>query len=178
MEKCLQTIAALICGILSYMYGEFDGMMKILIFCIVCDYITGLASAYKNKELSSRTGFIGILKKVTILLIVALCHIMDMELFRESAFMKSAVCGFYIAFVHTAMARTNVLNRTTTMQNPQVLQSAHIATYTENQLKQLKEKLKISLMQLSAKHLNILCISILKINPLKNSEKNCLLICV
>ena len=97
MEKCLQTVAALICGILSYMYGEFDGMMKILIFCIVCDYITGLASAYKNKELSSRTGFIGILKKVTILLIVALCHITDMELFRESAFMKSAVCGFYIA---------------------------------------------------------------------------------
>lgn len=97
MEKCLQTIAALICGILSYMYGEFDGMMKILIFCIVCDYITGLASAYKNKELSSRIGFLGIMKKVTILLIVALCHITDMELFGESAFMKSAVCGFYIA---------------------------------------------------------------------------------
>lgn len=97
MEKCFQMTAALMCGTLSYLYGEFDGMMKILIFCIVCDYITGLASAYKNKELSSRIGFLGIMKKVTILLIVALCHITDMELFGESAFMKSAVCGFYIA---------------------------------------------------------------------------------
>ncbi len=97
MEKCFQITAALMCGTLSYLYGEFDGMMKILIFCIVCDYITGLAAAYKNKELSSRIGFLGIMKKVTILLIVALCHITDMELFGESAFMKSAVCGFYIA---------------------------------------------------------------------------------
>ena len=97
MEKYFQSITALICGILSYLYGEFDGMMKILIFCIIADYITGLASAYKNKELSSRIGFFGIIKKVTILLIVALCHITDMELFSESAFMKSAVCGFYIA---------------------------------------------------------------------------------
>ena len=97
MEKCFQMTTALMCGTLSYLYGEFDGMMKILIFCIVCDYITGLASAYKNKELSSRIGFLGIMKKVTILLIVALCHITDMELFGESAFMKSAVCGFYIA---------------------------------------------------------------------------------
>ena len=97
MEKCFQMTAALMCGTLSYLYGEFDGMMKILIFCIVCDYITGLAAAYKNKELSSRIGFLGIMKKVTILLIVALCHITDMELFGESAFMKSAVCGFYIA---------------------------------------------------------------------------------
>ena len=97
MEKCFQMTAALICGVLSYLYGEFDGMMKILIFCIICDYITGLAAAYKNKELSSRIGFLGIMKKVTILLIVALCHITDMELFGESAFMKSAVCGFYIA---------------------------------------------------------------------------------
>lgn len=97
MEKCFQSVIAMICGILSYLYGEFDGMMKILIFCIIADYITGLACAYKNKELSSRIGFFGIMKKVTILLIVALCHITDTELFSESAFMKSAVCGFYIA---------------------------------------------------------------------------------
>lgn len=30
-EKGIQFVSALICGILSYMYGEFDGMMKALI---------------------------------------------------------------------------------------------------------------------------------------------------
>ena len=96
-EKGIQFVSALICGILSYMYGEFDGMMKALIFCMVIDYITGLIVAYKNKELSSKIGFLGLAKKFVMLLIVALGHIIDVEIFSNAMFMKSAVCGFYIA---------------------------------------------------------------------------------
>lgn len=96
-EKGIQFVSALICGILSYMYGEFDGMMKALIFCMAIDYITGVISGYKNKELSSKIGGFGILKKFIILLIVALGHIIDVEIFSNAMFMKSAVCGFYIA---------------------------------------------------------------------------------
>ncbi len=96
-EKGIQFVSALICGILSYMYGEFDGMMKALIFCMVIDYITGLIVAYKNRELSSKIGFLGLAKKFVMLLIVALGHIIDVEIFSNAMFMKSAVCGFYIA---------------------------------------------------------------------------------
>ena len=97
MKKTIQFVSALICGILSYMYGEFDGMLKALIFCMAIDYITGLIAAYKNRELSSKIGFLGLAKKFVMLLIVALGHIIDVEIFSDSMFMKSAVCGFYIA---------------------------------------------------------------------------------
>ena len=96
-EKTIQFISAVICGILSYMYGEFDGMLKALVFFMAIDYITGVIAGFKQKKLSSRTGFAGIAKKLVMLLIVAVGHIIDIELFSESMFMKSAVCGFYIA---------------------------------------------------------------------------------
>lgn len=96
-EKGIQFISAVICGILSYMYGEFDGMLKALVFCMAIDYITGLISAYKKNELSSKIGFFGLAKKFVMLLIVALGHIIDVEIFSNAMFMKSAVCGFYIA---------------------------------------------------------------------------------
>ena len=97
IEKGLQISVGTVCGILSYMYGEFDGMMKMLIFCMIFDYITGLISGFKSRSLSSKTGFMGLAKKFVMLLIVALGHIIDIEIFSEAVFMKSAVCGFYIA---------------------------------------------------------------------------------
>ena len=96
-DKILQWITAILCAVFSYMYGEFDGMLKALVFCMAIDYITGLIAAYKNKELSSKIGFLGLAKKFVMLLIVALGHIIDVEIFSEAMFMKSAVCGFYIA---------------------------------------------------------------------------------
>lgn len=97
LDKWIQSISAISCAIFGYMFGEFDGMLKALIFCMVFDYITGLIVAYKKKELSSQIGFMGIAKKFVMLLIVALGHIVDIEVFSEAMFMKSAVCGFYIA---------------------------------------------------------------------------------
>ena len=44
---------------------------------IVLDYLTGVVKAGITKELSSEIGFKGILKKVLILFIVALAHIID-----------------------------------------------------------------------------------------------------
>lgn len=96
-EKTLNYVSAMVCAILSYSYGELDGMLKALIFCMIIDYITGLIAAYKNKELSSEVGFLGLAKKFVMLLIVAVAHIVDMEIFSNAMFLKSAVCGFYIA---------------------------------------------------------------------------------
>lgn len=97
LDKWIQSISAISCAIFGYMFGEFDGMIKALICCMVIDYITGLIVAYKEQELSSKVGFMGIAKKIVMLLIVALGHIIDIEVFSEAMFMKSAVCGFYIA---------------------------------------------------------------------------------
>lgn len=69
--------SALICGALTYLYGDMNGLLVALFVAIVLDYVTGLIKAGIKHKISSEIGFKGILKKVLILLIVALAHIID-----------------------------------------------------------------------------------------------------
>ena len=64
-------------GVLSYVYGDMNGLIIALFVVIVLDYITGLVKAGILHELSSEIGFKGILKKMLILLVVAMAHVID-----------------------------------------------------------------------------------------------------
>lgn len=64
-------------GVLSYLYGSFDGLLTALCVAVVLDYVTGLIKAGVTHTLSSEIGFKGILKKILIMLIVALAHVID-----------------------------------------------------------------------------------------------------
>lgn len=62
---------------LSYILGGFDVALQSLIVVIVIDYITGIIKSYKLKKLDSKVGFIGILKKICFLLLVAVAVVVD-----------------------------------------------------------------------------------------------------
>lgn len=64
---------------------------------MVLDYVTGLISAYISKEISSSTGFRGIAKKVFILVLVAVGHVLDSRVIEGGTVCRSAVIGFYIS---------------------------------------------------------------------------------
>ncbi len=68
---------SLLAGWLSYLYGDMNGLLVALFVAIVLDYISGLLQAGINGKLSSSIGFKGILKKVLILVVVGLAHVID-----------------------------------------------------------------------------------------------------
>lgn len=70
-------ILSVVGGIFGYMYGEINGLLTTLIVVVVIDYITGLIKAAITHTLSSGVGFRGILKKMLIMLVVALAHLVD-----------------------------------------------------------------------------------------------------
>lgn len=51
--------------------------MIVLLVVMVVDYVTGVIDGYYNKKLSSKTGFKGILKKCSIILVVTCALIID-----------------------------------------------------------------------------------------------------
>lgn len=73
----IRGFGALIAGVLSYLYGDWNGLLIALIVAVCLDYATGLIKAYVSKKLSSEVGFKGILKKFLILFVVALAHVID-----------------------------------------------------------------------------------------------------
>ena len=97
MHKIILPAVGTVAGVLTYIFGEWNPMMTMLVTVIIIDYLTGVVSAAVNHKLSSQIGFRGILKKLFILLIVAFAAAFDKLLPATHNAVKAMVCMFYIA---------------------------------------------------------------------------------
>ena len=93
----IQMAVAAIGGWLGYFLGGMDGLMIALIVFMALDYITGLMCAVIDKKLSSAVGFKGICKKVLIILLVGMAHIVDLHVVGTGSALRSAVVCFYLS---------------------------------------------------------------------------------
>ena len=69
-------IASILAAVAAYM-KELAGALLVLFMVMILDYVSGISAAWVNKQLSSRIGLIGIVKKVSYLLIVAVGMSLD-----------------------------------------------------------------------------------------------------
>ena len=58
-------------GFLCQWLGGWDVILKALVALVILDYVTGVMKAIKNKKLSSSIGFVGLLRKIVIFIVVA-----------------------------------------------------------------------------------------------------------
>ena len=93
----IQMAIAAIGGWLGYFLGGMDGLMIALLVFMVLDYITGVMCAIADKRLSSAVGFTGICKKVLILMLVGLAHIVDLHVIGTGSALRGAVLCFYLS---------------------------------------------------------------------------------
>ena len=90
----LQMAIAAVGGWLGYFVGGVDGLMTALLVLMVMDYVTGVMCAVIDRELSSSVGFF---KKVLILMLVGVAHIVDLHVVRSGEALRSAVICFYLS---------------------------------------------------------------------------------
>lgn len=93
----VQMAIAAIGGWLGYFLGGIDGLLTALIVFMAIDYVTGLMCAVADKKLSSSIGFKGICKKVLIILLVGVAHIVDLHVVGTGNALRSAVVCFYLS---------------------------------------------------------------------------------
>lgn len=84
-------------GWLGYFWGGMDGLMIALIVLMTLDYISGVMCAIIDKKLSSAVGFKGICKKVFILMLVGVAHIIDLHVVGTGSALRGAVICFYLS---------------------------------------------------------------------------------
>ena len=96
MKIAINNVFSVILTTIVYLLGGIDIALQSLLIVIVIDYLTGIASAIYNKELSSKTGFKGIIKKFSYLLVVALSVVID-NLLGQSGLIRSLVIYFFVA---------------------------------------------------------------------------------
>lgn len=81
---------------LTFIFGDWDVALQCLVIAIALDYISGIIKAFVNKELSSKIGVKGILKKVGVLVIVALAVLID-KVTGESGAVRTLVIYYFVA---------------------------------------------------------------------------------
>ena len=96
MDNILDNKMAGIWTVLSFLFGDMEGLMVALIALIILDYISGVIAAAVEKRLSSEVGAKGIAKKIFMLLIVALANIVDINVIGDGHVLKTVTVVFYI----------------------------------------------------------------------------------
>ena len=96
MKHLINNVISVILTTIVYLLGGIDIALQSLLIVIVIDYLTGIASAIYNKELSSKVGFKGVIKKFCYLLVVALSVVID-NLLGQSGLIRSLVIYFFVA---------------------------------------------------------------------------------
>ena len=93
----LQVAFSALGGFLGWYLGGVDGFLYALIAFVLVDYITGVMCAVADKKLSSAVGFKGICKKVLIIMLVGVAHIIDLHVVGTGNALRSAVVCFYLS---------------------------------------------------------------------------------
>lgn len=81
----------------GFFFGGLDGLVIAMLVFIIIDYITGLIRAIIHKNLSSAVGFKGLLKKVVILIVVSVGHLVDFYIIGEGDMIRNACIFFYLS---------------------------------------------------------------------------------
>lgn len=92
----ISIITGLAGGLIASLFGAWDKILWALVVLMVLDYVMGVIKAIYKKELSSSVGFKGLLKKISILVIVALANVIQ-ELMGGNIAIREIVIMFYIA---------------------------------------------------------------------------------
>lgn len=96
MREISNSIIATVCTGLFYLLGGFDVALSCLLIAIVLDYVSGVLKAFVTKELSSKIGVMGIIKKVAVLLIVMLAVLVD-RVTGETGAIRTLVIYYFVA---------------------------------------------------------------------------------
>ncbi len=97
MDKLLQKASAMLAALGGFLFGELNGLFYALLACMTLDVLSGVLTGIASHRLSSEIGFRGLSKKLLILVLVCVGHILDAQLFGGGSLVRSAVEGFYIA---------------------------------------------------------------------------------
>ena len=96
-DTIIKAISGVIGAVVGFLYGEISGLFIAIIALMALDYITGILCGIAAKNLSSETGFKGLVKKLMILAIIAVGHLVDCYIIGTGSALMTAVILFFAA---------------------------------------------------------------------------------
>lgn len=92
----LSAILATVGAVTTTLLGGWDRAIQVLAIFMVIDYLTGCAAAFKAKALSSSTGYMGIIKKATMFLVIIVAAQLDSAM-NAGGFVRTSTILFFLS---------------------------------------------------------------------------------
>ena len=96
MQSLIKSVVSVIATTLIYFLGGWDIALQSLIVVIILDYLTGIAKSYVSKKLNSNKGLKGIVKKLSMLCIVAIAVIVD-RIIGQTGMIRTLIIYYLVA---------------------------------------------------------------------------------
>ena len=96
LDNVISLLLGEVATIFIFLVGEVDVALICLLIAIILDYISGLIKAFTTKQLSSKVGFRGILKKLGILVLVMLAVLVD-RVSGDTGAVRTVVIYYFVA---------------------------------------------------------------------------------
>lgn len=96
-DTIIKTASGVIGAVIGFLYGEITGLFIAIIALMALDYITGILCGAAAKALSSEVGFRGLVKKLMVLVIIAVAHLVDFYIIGTGSALMTAVILFFAA---------------------------------------------------------------------------------
>ena len=93
----INAVFAAIGGLMAWFLGDLNGFMYTLVAFIAADYVTAVMCAVRDRALSSKIGWSGIFRKVSIFLLVGAGHLLDKYVLGHDHIVRTAIIFFYIS---------------------------------------------------------------------------------
>lgn len=95
-KNLVQSLFAVIATAFQFLFGGWTLPLKILVTFMTLDYISGVYAAWIKREIDSRVGYKGIARKIGILVLVAVAHLLDMAFSLDAPILQTAAIWYYI----------------------------------------------------------------------------------
>lgn len=95
-ETLVSSVVAAVGTAVTAYLGGWDIALKILVFCMVADYATGLLGAIRSKSVDSEVMFWGGVRKGVIFVVIALAVMLDEFLGNQTPVFRMLALYFYI----------------------------------------------------------------------------------
>ena len=90
------TVIGIVGGYFAAIFGQWDSILWALLVIMVLDSLTRVIKALYTKTMSIEIGFKGLLKKITVLIIVALSNVLQ-QITGDNVAIREIVIMFYVA---------------------------------------------------------------------------------
>lgn len=95
-EFSFNSMLAMVGTIVSMFLGGWDISLKVLMYCMIADYFTGVLGAFRTKSVNSEVMFWGGVRKAVILVVIALAFMLDQFVSNDSPIFRTMAIYFYV----------------------------------------------------------------------------------